>query len=236
MNEISKLRAKIGDDGPELCYHGIVEALKKCEIGSQMYIFTNAPAKDAYLKSISIQLAREKRVAVTLFCGRSDHQEQISDSSLTPINDDIEYLDDSSSNGLSWLAGGVTMGIDTETLNATENYIVQRLNTTQLQRILLAKNLMSSFAFDVDPTMKSLCIEVTSTRPLRPGSIELNTASDVRCSSTLRKRVERSFSDRGFTAINKPASQRSNRAVRSDCVSEFNSRSRVRLREPDRRT
>ena len=187
INAARNLKTKDVGDGPELCYHGIIEALKKYETGSQMYVFTDAPAKDAYLKSLSIKLAREKQVVTTLFYGRGDYQEKTSDPSDRFINENIEYLDSTSSDGFSRLTGGVTMGIDTETLNCTENRIVKRLNMRQQQqRNYLAQNLKDSFDFDVDPTMKSLRIEVTSTGPLRVGDIELTKSLGDKVLPTLK--------------------------------------------------
>jgi hypothetical protein len=178
-DQIKKLIAKGGGDGPELYYHAIIDALKVCEVGSHMYIFTDAPAKDSYLKSLSVHLVRQKQVTITLFYGNGDYQEPLVDTVNPTHNDRIELLDITNNYGLTWLSGSVTMGIDSETLDATKDFISERLQSSQLQRIFIAGNSSNDIFFDVDSSMKSLRVELTAMRPFESVNIKLVTSSGV---------------------------------------------------------
>ena len=172
-NEISKLSADGGGDTPELYYHGILNALKKCEVGSSLYAFTDAPAKDAYLKSQTIQLAREKQVTVTLFYARNRRRTKQTGGILIKATDVIEDLMINNGNDLSSITGGVVMGIDSQSLNATQDYIIDRLDTSKMKIIILRRGYNMNLTFYVDSSMKSLRIEVTSKTRLKATSFFL---------------------------------------------------------------
>ena len=160
--EISNLIAFGGGDGPELYYHGIVEALKVCEIGSFLYAFTDAPAKDAYLKSQAIQLAKEKRATITLFYAGGRFRQQQLGRALKSTEDVIEDLYNSNGTDLSTITGGVTMGINPQAVNATKDYIIQRLEADKLVTIIFARGTNMNTSFYVDSSIQSLQIEVTA--------------------------------------------------------------------------
>jgi hypothetical protein len=164
--EISNLTAHGGGDEPELYYHGIVEALKVCEIGSFMYVFTDAPAKDAYLKRQAIQLAKEKRVTITLFYVTNSLRKQQTGRIYAESDDVIEQLDGNDANSLPSITGGVKMGINAQAFNATKDYIIQRLKADQLATIIFAQGSNMSITFYVDSSINSLQIEVTAKRSL----------------------------------------------------------------------
>ncbi|CAF1566375.1 unnamed protein product [Rotaria sp. Silwood1] len=184
--EISKLDAHDGGDGPELYYHGIVDALKACEIGSVLYAFTDAPAKDAYLKSQAIQLAKEKRVIITLFYANPRARQLKKQSGRAFINttDVIEYLDIIDGTDLPSVTGGVMMGINAEALNATSEYIIQNLEIDKMTTVIFAKGLNMNVKFHVDLSIKSLKIEVTSANFLSPGNFRLIKPSGVAVTSS----------------------------------------------------
>jgi hypothetical protein len=171
--EISNLTAHDGDDEPELYYHGIVEALKVCEIGSYMYAFTDAPAKDAYLKSQAVQLAKEKRVTITLFYVKRSLRKQQTGRVFAENVDVIEQLDGNDVNSLPSITGGVTMGINAQAYNATKDYIIQRLKADQLATIIFAQGFNMNITFYVDSSINSLQIEVTAQRYLSSAGFRL---------------------------------------------------------------
>ena len=175
-SEISKLRARGGGDEPELFYHGIIAALQQCEMGSTVFVFTDGPAKDHDLKGVALRLATEKRVTIHVLYGKGNYQEDLARPSAVDLDSGIEYLDSMENNGLSWLTGGMTVPIDPQppSLNATENYIVQRLDMSRLQRLVLGQGLTTNVVFNVDSSISSLHIEVTSLRPLSRVDFDLN--------------------------------------------------------------
>ncbi|CAF2816456.1 unnamed protein product [Rotaria sp. Silwood2] len=181
VSEISKLYAHDGGDTPELYYHGIVDALKACEIGSVLYAFTDAPAKDAYLKSQAVQLAKEKRVIITLFYANSRVRQLQKQNGRAFMNttDVIESLDVIDGTDLPSVTGGVMMGINDQALNATSEYIIQNLEADKMTTVIFAKGINMNVKFYVDLSIKSLKIEVTSANLLSPGSFRLIKPSGV---------------------------------------------------------
>ncbi|CAM2712246.1 unnamed protein product [Rotaria socialis] len=175
-NEISKLSANGGDDTPELYYHGILDALQVCEIGSSLYAFTDAPAKDAYLKSQAVQLAKEKRVTITLFYAGSSRKRQTGNVQ-TKVTDVIEDLTIVDGNDLSSITGGIIMGINSQSLSVTEDYIINRLDMHKLKPIIFARGNQLNLTFYVDSSMKTLRIEVTSSYALTTTGLRLTKSS-----------------------------------------------------------
>ncbi len=62
--KINALTANGGGDTPELYYHGLLDALKVCEPNSIVFTFTDAPAKDDYLREEVLSLALIKSTKV----------------------------------------------------------------------------------------------------------------------------------------------------------------------------
>ena len=174
-SEITKLRARGGGDEPELFYHGIIAALQQCEIGSTIFAFTDGPAKDNDLRGVALRLAMEKRVTVHVLYGKGNYQETVARPSTVDASSGIEYHDSADNNGLSWLTGGMTVPIDPQSasINAIENYLVQRLDMSRLQRLLLGQGLKKNVVFNVDSSISSLEIEVISLRPFSAVELEL---------------------------------------------------------------
>ena len=173
VTELSKLRANGGGDEPELYYHGIVEALKVCEVGSSLYAFTDAPAKDAYLKGQAVQLAQDKSVTITLFYAGQGFQPVQSGRSLITAADVIEYLDVNDGNDLSSITGGVIMGINQQALNSTNDYIIQNLQIDQWATIVFVNGFNVNSTFNVDLSAASLKIDITSRNALSPSRFRL---------------------------------------------------------------
>ncbi|KAF3851972.1 hypothetical protein F7725_005327 [Dissostichus mawsoni] len=60
-SEIAKLRANGGGDAPEMCLSGLLLALTGAPSSSYIYVFTDAAAKDFYLKATVIALTRSTK-------------------------------------------------------------------------------------------------------------------------------------------------------------------------------
>ncbi|XP_053477848.1 von Willebrand factor A domain-containing protein 7 [Ictalurus furcatus] len=65
--EISKLDAKDGGDEPEMCLSGLQLALTGAPSSSQIYVFTDASAKDVHLERTVIALIRSTKSTVSFF-------------------------------------------------------------------------------------------------------------------------------------------------------------------------
>ncbi|KAG7223689.1 hypothetical protein INR49_015414 [Caranx melampygus] len=64
-DSINKLSANGGGDVPELCLSGLQLALTAAPPSSEIFVFTDAPAKDAYLKSTITALIESRKTVVT---------------------------------------------------------------------------------------------------------------------------------------------------------------------------
>ncbi|CAF1566970.1 unnamed protein product [Didymodactylos carnosus] len=173
--QISKLIAHDGGDAPELYYHGVLEALKVCEYGSSMYTFTDAPAKDAYLKSEVIALATDKKVTITSFYATPGVRKQFAQSKSNSIGmmkvEDV--IEDLANSNLASLTGGVTIGINPQALNTTADYIIQQLEGDKLKTIVLGKGYNTNFTFYIDATITVLYIKLSATTSLLSTNIKL---------------------------------------------------------------
>jgi hypothetical protein len=165
VTELNKLVADGGGDEPELYYHGIVEALKVCEVGSVLYAITDAPAKNACLTGQAIQLNKDKRVIITLFYGQSRaHQDPTGRSS--PIHTDvIETLNVADGNDLPSITVGFLMGINAQALTATTNCILENLTGEHLVTVLSATASNLNVSFHVDTSITILEPVSTSRHP-----------------------------------------------------------------------
>uniref|UniRef100_A0A8B9LIB7 von Willebrand factor A domain-containing protein 7-like n=1 Tax=Astyanax mexicanus TaxID=7994 RepID=A0A8B9LIB7_ASTMX len=65
--EIAKLDASGGGDIPEMCLSGLQLALTGAPASSQIYVFTDAPAKDTHLEKTIIALIRSTKSTVSFF-------------------------------------------------------------------------------------------------------------------------------------------------------------------------
>uniref|UniRef100_UPI0037E8EEE0 von Willebrand factor A domain-containing protein 7-like n=1 Tax=Semicossyphus pulcher TaxID=241346 RepID=UPI0037E8EEE0 len=68
--EISKLTAKGGGDHPEMCLSGLQLALTGAPASSDIYVFTDATAKDIELKDTIVALIRTSKSTVSFFMTR----------------------------------------------------------------------------------------------------------------------------------------------------------------------
>ncbi|CAF0964599.1 unnamed protein product [Adineta ricciae] len=170
IDAISALTASGGGDLPELYYHGLNEALNVCERDSSVFTFTDAPAKDAYLRSQILAKASEMNIRVysfyagAIYIGRRKRQS-------TGTTDSIEALDGSDGHDIASATGGLTMGIQAGDANATAEYVMGRLARPES---ILTINLPGStnLTFEVDDSITVINIDVSSTQ-LLSGSVEL---------------------------------------------------------------
>uniref|UniRef100_H3D485 von Willebrand factor A domain containing 11 n=1 Tax=Tetraodon nigroviridis TaxID=99883 RepID=H3D485_TETNG len=65
--EINALRPAGGGDIPEMCLSGLQLALTGAPASSNIYVFTDAPAKDTYLKDTIVALIRSTKSTVSFF-------------------------------------------------------------------------------------------------------------------------------------------------------------------------
>lgn len=165
-----------GGDVPELYYQGLNAALSVCERDSYLYTFTDAPAKDYYLRNQVLQRAIDLNIRIYSFYagspyyGRRKRTNNNKRQSFS-YDDELGRLDGSNGNDIATATGGFTIGILSGDANATAAYVLRRLENRQS---LLIKTLsqQANFTFLIDNTISNLNIDITSTNFLT-GSILL---------------------------------------------------------------
>jgi hypothetical protein len=65
LSKLERIDVEGGGDCPEMVMEGIKRALEKALHKSEIFVFTDAPAKDGYLKNKIIRLIQEKQVTIT---------------------------------------------------------------------------------------------------------------------------------------------------------------------------
>ncbi|XP_069021934.1 von Willebrand factor A domain-containing protein 7-like [Embiotoca jacksoni] len=148
--EISKLKAGGGGDIAELCLSGLQLALTGAPSSSQIYVFTDAIAKDISLKDTIIALIRTTKSTVTYFTTTRPNR---------PIPDFHNYKD------LALASGGLAIQVEKKKL-AMATDIIQDTSTSALVTVLQrARNPGKDeiFRFMLDKSLKNITIYITGT-------------------------------------------------------------------------
>lgn len=157
---ISGLGATGGGDDAELYYSGVNAALEVSEDDSILLTFTDAPAKDAYLRNQVLNQARERNIRVfSFYVGFSIGKRRKRQFFETETEPDV--LDGSDENDFATASGGFTIGIRPGDANATAKFVTRRLRNLQP---ILTINLQapSNLTFAVDKAATLLHIDVSS--------------------------------------------------------------------------
>ncbi len=157
-DKIANLTAYGGGDEPELYYHGLNDALKVCEANSYVYTFTDAPAKDAFLRPKVLTRAIELKTQIFSFCVRHGSIP----GKRRRRRDVGEILDGSSDDDLATATGGSTIGLDpNRDTSATTAFVIRHLSPQQsLLTSTRSGTINTTFAVDVNITR--IQIDVTS--------------------------------------------------------------------------
>ncbi|XP_033846284.1 von Willebrand factor A domain-containing protein 7 [Periophthalmus magnuspinnatus] len=151
--EISKLSANGGGDHPEMCYSGIQLALTTAPSYSNIYVFTDASAKDANLKDTLVALIRATKSTVNFFMTGSSRRRR---STGGEFND---YKD------LALASGGQAIQVTKGELPQATPIILDT-STSALVTILQQERnpgKPDTFSFSVDDSLKNITIYITGT-------------------------------------------------------------------------
>jgi hypothetical protein len=162
IDKIANLTAVGGGDAPELYYHGLNDALEVCEANSYVYTFTDAPAKDAFLRPKVLARAIELKTRIFSFYVRSTSIGK----KRRRRRDVDEILDGSSDDDLATATGGSTIGLDPyRDTNATTAFVIRHLSPRQsLLTISGSRTINTTFAVDVN--ISRIHIDLTSSKAL----------------------------------------------------------------------
>uniref|UniRef100_A0A8C5CZG8 von Willebrand factor A domain-containing protein 7 n=1 Tax=Gadus morhua TaxID=8049 RepID=A0A8C5CZG8_GADMO len=154
-NEISKLTASGGGDGPELCLSGLQMALTAAPAFSHIYVFTDATAKDIALKdTISALISSTKSTVVNFFMTTSGGRKR---RSITATFND--YRD------LALASGGQAIHVTKGSLPEATGIILDT-STSALVTVLQRSRSSGSetFTFLLDESLKNITLYITGSQ------------------------------------------------------------------------
>ncbi|XP_033995611.1 LOW QUALITY PROTEIN: von Willebrand factor A domain-containing protein 7-like [Trematomus bernacchii] len=153
-NAINSLRAEGGGDSPEMSLSGLQLALTGAPPESEIFLFTDAPAKDTHLKSTVIALIERTKSVVNFMTTkvlRSRRDSRVSDAAL--------YRD------LAQVSGGLAIEVTKAELPAATSIITQS-STSSLVTLLQANRnpgKADNFTFSVDESVRNVTVYITGT-------------------------------------------------------------------------
>ncbi|KAK5606350.1 hypothetical protein CRENBAI_022880 [Crenichthys baileyi] len=153
--EISKLTATGGGDAPEMCLSGLQLALTGAPSSSNIYVFTDATAKDIALKDTIVALIRSTKSTVSFFMtGMSGRRRRSLEAAS--FND---YKD------LALASGGQAIQVSKSQLPQATDIILDTSTSalvTALQRAMVV-GVQETFPFVLDESLKNITIYITGT-------------------------------------------------------------------------
>ncbi|XP_074519703.1 von Willebrand factor A domain-containing protein 7-like [Halichoeres trimaculatus] len=154
-SEISKLTAKGGDDEPEMCLSGLQVALAGAPDSSEIFVFTDATAKDYDLKDAIVALIRTTKSRVYFFMTNALSRRRR--SLRTASFEDYKEL--------ALASGGQAIQVSKGQLSRATD-IIRDVTTSALVTVLQrARNpgKQETFPFMLDESLKNITIYVTGT-------------------------------------------------------------------------
>ncbi|XP_043107163.1 von Willebrand factor A domain-containing protein 7-like isoform X2 [Puntigrus tetrazona] len=167
---INSLSASGGGDYPEMCLSGLLLALAGASPSSDIFVFTDASAKDSELKSTVRAMIERTRSTVTfmltspfLFRRRRDVSQSKSFTSRSmPSSDKQLYRD------LAHVSGGQTIEVTKATLfQATE--VITDASTSALVtvlQVLRSPMIAENISFILDPSLFNVTVYITGDSPV----------------------------------------------------------------------
>ncbi|RVE75670.1 hypothetical protein OJAV_G00001080 [Oryzias javanicus] len=152
--EISKLTASGGGDTPEMCLSGLQLALTGAPTSSQIYVFTDATAKDIALKDTIVALIRSTKSTVSFFMTGSSRRRR---RSLRAASFE-DYKD------LALASGGQAIQVSKAQLPQATDIILDTSTSalvTVLQRARTGTQ--ETFPFTLDESLQNVTIYITGT-------------------------------------------------------------------------
>ncbi|XP_067261338.1 von Willebrand factor A domain-containing protein 7-like [Chanodichthys erythropterus] len=149
-SEISKLKAAEGGDTPEMCLSGLQLALTGASSSSEIYVFTDAPAKDTNLKETINALIRSTKSSVSFIMGSFSRRRR----SLNARSEFQVYYD------IALASGGQAIEVSKSSISQATDIIVDT-STSALVTILQRSRdpgRVESFSFLLDESVSNTTI------------------------------------------------------------------------------
>ncbi|KAK2815664.1 hypothetical protein Q5P01_026131 [Channa striata] len=153
--EISKLTATGGGDIPEMCLSGIQLALTSAPAYSQMFVFTDAIAKDIALKDTILALMKSTRSTVSYFLTPSSGRRR----RATATASFKDYED------LALASGGQAIQVSKKQLHEATEIILDTSTSALVTVLQRARNpgKQETFPFVLDESLQNITFYITGT-------------------------------------------------------------------------
>ncbi|XP_010739438.3 von Willebrand factor A domain-containing protein 7 [Larimichthys crocea] len=195
-DNINKLSANGGGDIPELCLSGLQLALTAAPPSSEIFVFTDAPAKDAHLKSTITALIESTKSVVTfmltdVLASRRRHRSTGGVSPRSMSQSDAQLYRD-----LARASGGQAIEVTKSDLSLVTSVIEDSSASAVVTILQVVKNpgRPDNFTFTVDGSLRNITAYITGTSSL---TFNLSSSSGVSQSSSQSSGPLASFTTAG---------------------------------------
>uniref|UniRef100_A0A8C9Y1V7 von Willebrand factor A domain containing 11 n=1 Tax=Sander lucioperca TaxID=283035 RepID=A0A8C9Y1V7_SANLU len=156
--EVAKLTATGGGDVPEMCLSGLQLALTNAPASSNIYVFTDATAKDIALKDTIVALIRSSKSTVSFLISAGGGRRRRSLSAASSFEDYIE---------LALASGGQAIQVSKAQLPEATDVIIDT-STSALVKLFKSFYLrhvapQETFPFMLDESLKNITVYLTGT-------------------------------------------------------------------------
>ncbi|XP_067260199.1 von Willebrand factor A domain-containing protein 7-like [Chanodichthys erythropterus] len=168
--EINSLKASGGGDEPEMCLSGLLLALAGAPPSSDIFVFTDASAKDSKLRSIVQAMIEITKTTVTFmltnalsFRRRRDVSQSQQFNSRSITQSDIQLYRD-----LAHISGGQAIEVTRASLSQATAVITDTSTSALVTVLYVVRSLATkeSFSFVLDPSLSSVTVYVTGNSPV----------------------------------------------------------------------
>ncbi|XP_041864762.1 uncharacterized protein LOC121654612 [Melanotaenia boesemani] len=163
MNMIDSLTASGGDDEAELSLSGLQLALTSAPFTSEIFLITDAPAKDKHLKSTVIALIERTQTVVNFIITDSIVTNRRRRSNNLKRFRRISPLDAQLYRDLAQVSGGQAIEVTKAELPAATRIITQSATSSLVTLLQAARSpgQVDKFTFIVDETMTNITVYIT---------------------------------------------------------------------------
>ncbi|KAL6110279.1 uncharacterized protein ACO6RY_19394 [Pungitius sinensis] len=193
-DRINSLTAEGGGDEPEFSLSGLQLALTAAPPSSEIFLFTDAPAKDAYLKNTILALIQSSKSVVTfyltnVFARRRRRSQGVASRAMSRSDDQL-YSD------LAQASGGQAIQVRKADLSFATQVIQDSLATAVVTVFQVVRNpgRPDRFTFTVDGSLRNVTAYITGTSSL---TFDLTSSTGVTQSSSQSSGPLASFSTIG---------------------------------------
>ncbi|KAM3601821.1 uncharacterized protein V6R79_019411 [Siganus canaliculatus] len=163
-NVINALSASGGGDAAEMSLSGLQLALTAAPPNSEIFLFTDAPAKDSELKSTVIALIERSQTVVNfLISGSQQPNRRRRSDGKESQNRRIRSSDTQLYRDLARVSGGLAIEITTNELPDAVSIITESTSSSLVTLLQTARNpgKADNFTFIVDETVTNLIVYIT---------------------------------------------------------------------------